>query len=158
MAVGVGQHKSGPLGQRVGGFPAETLVCEHWPQRIEERIGHCAAPTDARHRQHCIRGGARSVGRGTRFGKRKPRTSVHVHKRGSSSGSSIGTTQMDSSRGIIHLADQWIVDCHVDGVRFPTWTTSATNMGRPHLLPTSCARPSAARLSWSARLNGSAGR
>jgi hypothetical protein len=36
---------------------------------------------------------------------------------------------MDSSRGIIHLADQWIVDCRVDGVRLPAWTTGATNIG-----------------------------
>jgi hypothetical protein len=36
---------------------------------------------------------------------------------------------MDSFRGIIHLANQWIVDCRIDRVRFPAWTTSATNIG-----------------------------
>jgi len=47
---------------------------------------------------------------------------------------------MDSSRGTLRVAHRRIVDCRVDRVRFPAWTTSAANSERTSSSITSCIR------------------
>ena len=50
------------------------------------------------------------------------------------------TSRMDSSRGTLRVAHRRIVDCRVDRVRFPAWTTSAANIECTSSSITSCIR------------------